>query len=116
MMAPDTVAGGQSPSWRKLALRWAGLSLAAAFVLQSALWLAWLYAGEWFRAQTGDWLIDLYLPALVVTISLSENAHDFNEWLAFLAELLQTFLMVFALAIGTIAARHLALRRRRSRP
>jgi hypothetical protein len=114
MMAPNTVAGGRVPSWRTLALRWMGLSLAIALVLQSALWLMWSYAGEWMRAATGDWLFDLYLPAVVVAIYLSGNPHDFNEWVAFVAEVLQTSLVVFVLAMMTMTVRYLYRCGRRS--
>ena len=105
----------QGMSWRKAALRWAGLSLAMAFVLEAALWLMWWYGGDWIRSQTGDRLFDLYMPALVLAIYFSGNPHNLNEAVAFLAETLQTFLMIFPLAVGIMTARYLALRRRRSR-
>jgi len=112
MIAPNRLAGAQAPSWRKAALRWAGPSLATAFVLQAALWLMdWM---DWLP-QTGDWLGDLYLPAAVLAILLSGNPHLINEAAAFLAQVLQTFLMIFALVVGIVTARYLALRRRRSR-
>ena len=113
-MAPNTAASGSASSWRKLALRWMGLSLAIAFVLQSALWLMWSYAGDWMRSETGDRLFDLYLPAVVVAIYLSGNPHDFNEWVAFFAAVLQTSLMVFVPAMVIVTAQYLAGRARRS--
>jgi hypothetical protein len=111
MIAP----GAQPPSWRKAAFRWAGPSLAMAFVLEVALWVMWWYGGDWLRSQTGDWILDLYMPALVLAIFISGNPHNINEAVVFFAELLQTFLMIFALAVGIVTARYLALRRRRSR-
>lgn len=113
-MVPNTAASVPVPSWRKLTLRWMGLSLAIALVLQTALWLMWSYAGDWMRSETGDWLFDLYLPAVVVAIYLSGNPHNFNEWVAFFAEVLQTSLMVFVLAMVIMTARYLARRGRRS--
>jgi len=102
-------------SWRKAAIRCAGLSLAIAVLLEAALWLMWWYAGDWLRSQTGDWIFDLYMPAFVLAILLSGNPHNINEAVVFFAELLQTFLMIFPLAVGIVTARYLALRRRRSR-
>ena len=65
--------------------------------------------------QPGGWLRDLYLPTLALAIFLSENPHNMNEAVVFFAGLLQTFLMIFALVLGIVTARYLALRRRRSR-
>src|SRR6266851_5483785 len=114
-MVVDVHDRPQGMSWRKAVLRWAVLSLAMAFVLEAALWLMWWYGGDWLRSQTGDWILDLYVPAFVLAIVLSGNPHNMNEGVVFFAELLQTFLMIFPLAVGIVTARYLALRRRRSR-
>jgi hypothetical protein len=113
MIVPSTPAGAQTPSWRKAALRWVGPSLAAAFVLQAALWLMdWM---DWIPRSHHNWVSDLYWPAFALTILLSGNPHLPSYTVAFLAQVLETFLMIFALVVGIVTARYLALRRRRSR-
>ncbi len=115
MVASDGPAGGQALSWRKAVLRWAGWSLAMAAALETALWLMWWYGGDWLRSLMSGWLFDLYMPAMLLEIAISGDPHKSNAAVAFLAELLQTFLMIFPLVAGIITARYLALRRRRSR-
>ncbi len=115
MVASEGPAGGQALSWRKAVLRWAGVSLAIAAALETALWLMWWYGGDWLRSLISDWLFDLYMPAMLLDIAISGDPHKSNAAVAFLAELLQTFLMIFPLAVAIMTARYLALGWRRSR-
>lgn len=112
-MATDAHYRVNRMNWRSVVLRSALLALAAAFALEAALWLMWWYGADWMRELIGGRLFDLYMPAVVLAIALSGgNPHNINEAVAFLAELLQTFLMIFPLAVGIAMARFFARRHR----
>lgn len=89
---------------RKVARRSAVLSLAVALLVVSAWWL--------FGQTLDGWLFVLYMPALMLAMLVSSGPHDISATAGFVAQVLQTFLMLF-LVVFII---HLFWQRRRSAP
>ncbi len=79
-------------NWRKAASRLAWGSLVIAIVAVSGWWISG-------RLLDG-WLFMLYLPALAVTIYLSGGPHDISPVIGFIAQVIQTFLMIYLIVIG----------------
>lgn len=88
---------------RRVARRSAVLSLAVALLAVSAWWL--------FGHTLDGWLFVLYLPALMLAMLVSTGPHDISAAAGFVAQVLQTFLMLFLL----VFLGHFFWRRRRSR-
>jgi hypothetical protein len=73
---------------------WISLTIAVAAVTAWWIWGGFL----------DGWLYNLYWPSLAVAIALSGNLHDINPVIGFVAQVVQTFLMIYivALCIGVI--------------
>jgi hypothetical protein len=93
-------------NWRKTARRLAELSLAIALLAVSAWWLSG-------RLLDG-WLLTLYLPALMLAMMVSGGPHNIAAAAGFIAQVLQTFLMLYCASFGLAVLCHYLRPRRRA--
>jgi hypothetical protein len=63
-----------------------------------------------------DWRFALYHPSFVITVLLSRNAHDINPVIGFIAQVVQTFLMMFFAAAVASSGWRFLRHRRQPRP
>lgn len=101
--------------WRKSSSRAVWWSFGIAFITISSLWIDHALFRLIDYAIFNDWLFNIYIPSLAVTIFLSGDLHSINGIIYFIAQLIQTFLMIYLVVMGTIAAFYY-LRKRRGKP
>jgi hypothetical protein len=97
-------------AWRNTALRLTWWSLGISCAAVAILWLVWQFTAGPLRARAGDVAI-LFLPALAIASLVSGGPHDLNPFVWFVAQVVQTFLMTYAVGLGIVAARHVLRRR-----
>lgn len=88
---------------RKIIIRLMWWSLAIAVIAVSAWWI-------WGGLLEG-WLFALYTPAQAVTIFISGNPHNINPVVGFIAQIIQSFLMIYIVAIGIVTTSTMMRRR-----
>lgn len=102
-MSEDTQVSEDAIDWRKSARRAAWWSFGIALITVSAWWI--------FGGFLDGWLFALYMPSLAIAIFFSGGPHSINPVIGFIAQLIQTFLMIYVVVMGTI---YLRIKRRKT--
>jgi hypothetical protein len=92
--------------WHKSAIRLVWWSFGIAVALVGILWTLWRISSDWIN----DWVLFVYKPAFVGAAYVSGDPHDMNAVVWFLAQVFQTFLMIYLIAGGVLAAWYLLRR------